>query len=414
MKKIVRIIIQVLLLVTSVTIFYVTYNKYIATDDRGEASYDSKIRMVLGKDHHTLKESNDAYTTLVYTDSKLVKDETIRAKYSVFGDTLVSSDNVNYFNNFVSVFVEKSDNSLKEYKATVDDRALNIILNDNITVVSTYATDDYYHAISKVKLQSTIDYDVDASVLTIIKDNKRQDIIIREDVDRVVYDEQNDCYYVFFTPTSDHRYTNSIIVTMQYQKLVWNEENKVYSAEEGTKNSAVNISSEGLLYADYKGEDVVELVYGKEFGYSDSREYFYYIVNYNLSTNEIINTANIAYKDVDIEESVKVLQVLRLQSHLYLFFDDLTYKRVSLADYSNEEFIISNTGIVKNISFDTDGENLYMLSSNDNSVNLFKIVDGNIVERDKMDKDEYDISFSRYRVLYDFAIRNVNKKEESE
>lgn len=401
MRKYKTQIIQMLILSILLTFYYI--NSFQQGGNLTDVSSESSnVVIKYGKGPETFINADNKDSTLFLTDKSLNLESKVGIEDIILGDTITSSKNKIYFNNFKEITVVTNERE-KSYKTTLDDYILDVIYDQQIVIEKAYATDDYYHSIAQVKLESTINFPVDASIITQIKDGKRHDLLVYEKVEGLSYDEENNEYHIFYSTSnaSDSVYMFNDLIS---SKVIWDEENEKYVVEGKPKSQGQKLSEYGVTYVSPIISKNTKIIYSKEVGISDRTTYNFYIANYDSKKQEIHGGQTIISKEVMEDDILEIDSVITIKDKVYIFFSDLEYYEINLETHERAKYIVSKTGKIDSIDYTSDGGTLYTIFTTDKTVTIATINEGTLANRVTTTKTDLEIGVINYDVILEFHV----------
>lgn len=402
-------IFQVVLVSAIFVGIFFAYNKLFISRNMEyiKGSYESEMKIHMGMRVNAIKKADGNKTHLLYSDMDLNFDKRVDLNNVVYGETLLTTDSKNYINNFSDIIVEEPGDELTIYPSSLDDYVLDIIYSAPIRVIDSKENNDTFHSLSHVQLQSTINYPVDASVITQIKDGSRVDILVNEVIEGFTYNEEQDKYHLFFTPFSSANYGVAIgSFDMSYLEIEKDDEGE-YVVKYNPVKMGITADSGSISYISDIVDNKILVAYSRAVAYSDVNEIHYYVSQYNLETKEQEKRINTFTKEVKKDNEVNAVDTFEIKDNIYIFYDDLTYHKINKHDLSRETYLIANTGKVSDFQFATDGMDIYMLSASEQSFTTFKVTDGVVSDKKVEKRLNFGLGYLDFNVIYDYKIRPI-------
>ncbi len=405
MKKYKIQIIQITIMTFLVVVYSIAI-PYVMNSFSENIYEEGEIILKYSNHPETFVSTKKSESTLYYTDEDLLLEQKVEVETAVLGNVIDDSKNKTYYNNFDDIIVVGKHDSIT-YEVNLDSRILNTIYDNQVIINNVHSEDDYYHSVASVQLESTINYTVSASIVTQIKDNKRHDILVYEDVHAISYDKENDEFYLFYSSSNSqealHIY-NDLIVS----KLIWDEKEETYVQDDSSKNQSIKLSSQGILHIDPIISDDTKIVYTREVGLSDRQIFSYWIATFNTETLEIKGSLSVSTKEVFNDKNLRIINTLTSEQFVYVFFSDLTYYKIDKNTYQKDEYIISNTGKIEDLAFDIYDDQIYMYYTNDKVNSYAKLNDGVLSDKVTKTKRDMNMGFFDFDTIVDF---NINLDE---
>ncbi|MFV0424875.1 MAG: hypothetical protein ACK5K7_04875 [Bacilli bacterium] len=401
MKKYKTPILQIMILSILIGAFYL-YTGQNANTLQETPVINTDVILKYGKNPDTFISSQSKNTDLYYTNKNLELKNKLSLENSILGNTVVQTNNKVYVNNFDEITVIGKNESIV-FETTMDKYLLSLIYNQQIYVKNVYATDDYYHSITEVKLESTINHPTDASIITQIKNGKRHDVLIYNKVDAITYDEENNEFFVFYTSSQSanslHMFNDLICV-----KLKWSKEENNFVLDTTQSTQGHKLSSQGISYFSPIIGDPNKVYFSKEVGLSDKQIYNYYIADFNPTTMNIENEQLIYSKEVKENSTLDVINCFEIKNNLYIFFSDLTYNIINLETGLITEYVVANTGKINSINYTTDGESIYSIFTTNNTISFAEINEGILINRVTVTNKDLGIGLFDNDTIFDFTV----------
>lgn len=397
-------ILQMLLMSALIILYYLSVVSSTHSIDN-ITKYSGDISIKYGKSEETFIEAKSKNSKVYYADKNLSLIDKVEINDTIHGDTITSTKNTKYYNNFNEIAVVKNGLT-KSYTTKLDNYLQNIIYSKQIKISDVYAKDDYYHSIANVKLESTINYQIDASIITQIKNGKRHDILVYEAVQAVTYDEINDQFTMFYISSAASN-TIANYNELVSSKLIWNEEKQNYEQSKDVTVQGHKLSDLGVSYITPYTDDSdqkINIVYSKSVGLSDREILTFYHGVLNNETGIIEQSISYITKDVPNEATLSVLNAFELNTKLYIFFSDMKYNEFNFNDNTSSEFIITNTGILESINYSHDNKNVYVLYSTSKTISLAKLEKGILTEVVETNKSDLKVGVLNYNKILEFDI----------
>lgn len=408
MKKYKVQILQMLILSAILIIYYIcTVPEGKNANNFTTINSDISIKYGKGEDTFIDAKSKDSKIYFANKNLKLLQKESIQN--TILGDTITSTKDYTYYNNFDEIFAIHN-NQTKTYPIDIDKHLLDIIYNKQIKINDVYTKDDYYQSIANVKLESTINYQIDASIITQIKNGKRYDILVYENVQAITYNEKNNEIIMYYT-TSNSNNSLANYNELVSSKLVWNDEINNYEQSKETITQGQKLSDLGITYiTPYINDvdDVVNVIFSKATGLSDRELLHFYHGKVDKNTGIITDSLSFVTKTVPNDSTISISNTFEYDNKLYIFFSDMKYNEINFNDNTNNEYIISNTGVVDTIHYSNDGKNNYILYTSSKSIKMAKLEKGILTEEVETSKSDLKVSNLDYTKILEFDVAKRN------
>lgn len=394
-------IIQMTILTILITLLY--FDPLPKTDEIGDVTLEDVNYIIkYGKEKQTFVGAGDKDATLIYTNDELELQNKLDIDSTIFGETVSTSENMVYINNFHDIYMIDGEKSV-QYTSTIDEYLLDIIYDNHITITSSYAEDNYYHSIARVSLESTINYPVEASIITQIKNGKRHDVLVYEAVEAITYNNNYNFYYMFYTSsnTKDAIYSfNDLICS----RLVFDYKSDTYVHDPITVSQGHKLSEHGITYISPIIDENFKIYFSKEVGLSDRQIYNYYIATFNEELMEIENEKVITSKEIMNDSSLEVVETFVIDNNLYVFFSNLKYNVINLNTNEIKEYIVTQTGKITSINYSTDGKDIYVILTTEKNVSVAKLIDGIPMDLVTIPKSNFKFGLFDYSAVLDFNV----------
>ncbi len=399
-----------MLIATAFTLaFYMSYVDYFNVDHQDYTTFsgDYDVRVQVGRPSQAITKSKGDNTLLVSATEDLELVETNKLANEVFGNTLLEAPKNSYVNNFEEVVVTNQYNQSTSYYTELDQYALNIIYSYPIEVVYAFENNNVYHSLSSIYIESTIGHKVKSSVITQISKGKRVDIVVDKPIEQIAYDSENDTYYLFYIPiTSEYAY--EVISQVEYITIGKNEEGQ-YAVDYTVRKAGFSATYGKIEAVSSMVGGKFLISYSKNVSYGEINQIHYYLGTFDVSKGVLENERVLLQKENELESDIVVVDSLQIGEHLYVFYDDLTYFKFNVYDGSYENFIITNTGVINEFQFSSDGENIFLLTLGDKVFTLFELHDGIVQDSVTMSRRNLGLGVIDFNRLYDFTIKPVEE-----
>ncbi len=331
-------------------------------------------------------------------------DKSYFIRGSLIGETIDFDDETLFLEHFEYSKVFDLDGNVKQYRNTMKGTSKNNIVNNRINVLQTRVSDNVYYSLTNVKVESTINYQMDGTVLSVVKDGKRYDEYIEGKYSYASYDKENDEFYLFFVSSGGEKELPRAVIG--YKKIVYSAESDEYTTIE--RPVSLNVYGEigSLSYTTDVKDGEIKIVFYDHQTEGTNKNYVIKVINYDTVSNES-QVKTVSRQTVKDDKKVSINTVLEFNNDLNIMYGhNLKYTTVNLKNLKSVDYNILGTGSVSKMRYSHDLENIFMLAENGNNMIVYEIDQGNVISTQKFKKTDFWLGIGpiSLRDLYDFIV----------